>query len=324
MERLSIEIISMIAAEAAASASQSKLDKVFDVWDLHDKLKVPVTTLRNNSLAPFAAVSRDWQLAFEPFTFHTIILSPKRLAQAERQGYLTRRRLGYVRNVAVPITFPLPWPWDVPIIFSQVGEWPPPQEVDEKTDQTFTEDDAGSEEENAVSEENAGDEEDEEDEEYDSYLEDEDDLPPPQERGYDKIFTSIIRSLFRILKLAPVHENKQPYIDIRLGFPVPREYGWCFATHIEEPEAERTEVGWCKPLYLDLGLNEDELPELPVIASCSFELVSWSLFFTPETACKIASKMPYLRIINMHLSDKEWRDVDLRIKLRDGKCSLMI
>ncbi|KAH6952786.1 hypothetical protein DER45DRAFT_647466 [Fusarium avenaceum] len=314
MERLSIEIISIIAAEAAASASQSKLDKVFDVWDLHDKLKVPVTTSRSNSLASFAAVSRDWQLAFEPFTFHTLILSPKRLAQAERQGYLTRRRLGYIRSIAVPITFPLPWPWDVPIIFSQAGDWPPPPEVDEKKDQMLTEDDAGSEEESRLSE---GDTEDEEDKEYDSYLDDEDELPPPQERGYDKIFTSMIRSLFRILKLAPVHENKRPYIDLRLGFPVPREYGWCFATRIEEPEAERTEVGWCKPLYLDLGFNKDELPELPVIASCSFELISWSLFFTPETACALASKMPYLRKVNMHLSDKEWRDPDLRIKLRD-------
>ncbi|KAM0352987.1 hypothetical protein ACHAPU_001872 [Fusarium lateritium] len=291
MDRLSHEIISMIAAEAAASRPQPELDKVFDVWDLHDKPKVPSTSLGDNSLAPLAAVSRDWQLAFEPFTFHTLVLSPKRLAQAERQGYLTRRRLGYVRTIAVPITFPLPWPWDVPIVFSTVGEWPAPSE-----DQPDVAEDEASDEDKALSED---DSENEEDMEYNSYLDDEDDLLPTEERGYEKIFTSITRSLFRILKLAPVHENKQPYIDMRLGFPVPREFGWCFANHIEEPEAERTEVGWCRPLYLDLGLDKDELPELPVMASCSFHLVSWSLFFTPEAA------------------DKEWRDPALRVRLRD-------
>ncbi|KAJ4267250.1 hypothetical protein NW762_003353 [Fusarium torreyae] len=301
----------MIAAEAAASRPQIELDQVFDVWDLHDKLKVPSLSTRVNSLAPYACVSRRWQLAFEPFIFETLILSPKRLAQAERQGYLTQRRLGYVRTIAVPITFPLPWPWDVPIVFSQVAEWPPPPDIQPRKTDTI----AGGNE--NVDAENVSSEEEADDEEEDGCIEDEEDLLPPEERGYDKIFASIIRSLFRILKLAPVHENKQPYIDLRLGLPVPREYGWCFANCIEEPEAERTEVGWCKPLYLDLLLNQDEVPELPVIASCSFELVSWSIFLSPRTACVIASRMPHLKKLKLHLSDKEWREPALRVKLRD-------
>ncbi|KAF4971285.1 hypothetical protein FSARC_1855 [Fusarium sarcochroum] len=296
MERLSSEILYMIAAEAAASRPHVELDKVFDVWDLHDKLKVPSSSTRPNSLAPYASVSRGWQLAFEPFTFETLILSPKRLAQAERQGYLTQRRLGYVRTIAVPITFPLPWPWDVPIVFSQVAEWPPAPEVKPRKIDTTT---GGNE---TAGAENVSSEEEAEGEDEDEYIEDEEDLLPPEERGYDKILASIIRSLFRILKLAPVHENKQPYIDLRLGLPVPREYGWCFANCIEEPEAERTEVGWCKPLYLDLLLNQHELPELPVIASCSFE-------------------MPRLKKLKLHLSDKEWRDPLLRVRLRDDFAS---
>lgn len=318
MDRLSIEILSLIAAAAASSGPQIDLSTVYDVWTLHDKPKFPGSgKTKENSLASCAAVSRDWQLAFEPFMFQTLVLSPKRIVQAERQGYLTPRRLGYIRNIAVPITFPLPWPWDVPIVFAQVGEWPPPSEIDDGEDQKSVEGDESANVNDAAWENVAGSEEtDEEDLDSDGYMDVEDDMQPPEERGYDKLFTAIIRSLFRILKLAPVHENGQPYINLQLGFPVPREYGWCFAKSIYEPEAERVEVGWCSPLYLDLGFNQDELPSLPAIASCSFDLVSWSLFFAPESVCKIASKMPRLRKIKMHLSDMEWRNPELRVGLR--------
>jgi hypothetical protein len=316
MDRLSIEILSLIASAAASSGPQIDLDTVYDVWGLHDKPKFPVTGKpKDNSLAPYTAVSRDWQLAFEPFTFHTLVLSPKRIVQAERQGYLTRRRLKYIRNIAVPITFPLPWPWDVPIVFSRVGEWPP---VDDLKDQKMIEDDESADEDDAAWEDVEGNENEDLDG-YDDYIDEEDELQPPEERGYDKLFTSIIKSLFRILKIAPVHENGQPYIDIRFGFPVPREYGWCYTTRIEEHEAERTEAGWCNSLYLDLGVIKDDLPELPVIASCHFDLVSWSLFITPEAACTITSKMPHLRKVKMHLSDMERKNPALRIKLREGK-----
>lgn len=319
MDRLSVEILHLIAAAAASSGPQIDLEKVYDVWGLHDKPKIPVPgEPKDNSLAPYAAVSRGWQLAFEPFTFQTLILSPKRIAQAERQGTLTRRRLGYVRNIAVPITFPLPWPWDVPIVFSRVGEWPPPSDFD-INDYKMIEDDESVDDDDALREDVEEVNEADNMDGVDDYMDDEDDLQPPEERGYEKLFTSIMKSLFRIIKMAPVHENGQPYIDLRLGFPVPREYGWCFATCIEEPEAERLEAGWFNPLYFDLGVNKDDLPELPVIASCRFDLVSWSLFFTPESACKIASKMPRLAKVKMHLSDMEWRDPALRVRLREGK-----
>ncbi|KAJ4117282.1 hypothetical protein NW765_010699 [Fusarium oxysporum] len=118
MDRLSTELLSMIAAEAAASGPQIDINTVFDVWDSDDTLKIPRTLSRDNSLAPFAAVSHNWQLAFEPFTFHTLVISPKRLVEAAQHGYLTHRRLGYVRFIAVLIAFPLPRPWDTPIVFS--------------------------------------------------------------------------------------------------------------------------------------------------------------------------------------------------------------
>ncbi|KAL4732654.1 hypothetical protein ACLX1H_001672 [Fusarium chlamydosporum] len=275
MDRLSVEILHLIAAAAASSGPQIDLEKVYDVWGLHDKPKIPVPgEPKDNSLAPYAAVSRGWQLAFEPFTFQTLILSPKRIAQAERQGTLTRRRLGYVRNIAVPITFPLPWPWDVPIVFSRVGEWPPPSDFD-INDYKMIEDDESVDDDDALREDVEEVNEADNMDGVDDYMDDEDDLQPPEERGYEKLFTSI-------------------------------------------PEAERLEAGWFNPLYFDLGVNKDDLPELPVIASCRFDLVSWSLFFTPEAACKIASKMPHLAKVKMHLSDMEWRDPALRVRLREA------
>ncbi|KPA39052.1 hypothetical protein FLAG1_08090 [Fusarium langsethiae] len=319
MDRISLEILSLIASAVASSGPQIDLDKVYDIWGLQDKPKFPATGKpHDNSLAPYAAVSRDWQLAFEPFTFHTLVLSPKKIVQAERQGYLTRRRLRYIRNIAVPITFPLPWPWDVPIVFSQLGEWPPPSEVEHLEDQKLTEDDGSADENHDAREDVVEGDVGEDPDGYDYYFDEEDELQPPEERGYDKMFASIIKALFRILKLAPVYDNGQPYINLRLGFPVPREYGWCVTSRIEEPEAERTEAGWCTPLYFDLDLGEDELPELPVIASCRFDLVSWSLFITPQAACTMVSKMTHARKIKMHLSNMERKNPALRIKLREG------
>ncbi|RGP63632.1 hypothetical protein FLONG3_9845 [Fusarium longipes] len=317
MDHLSVEIISLIAEAAASSGPQIDLDTVYDVWDLHDTPKFPTAGKpKDNSLAPYAAVSRNWQLAFEPFTFHTLVLSPKRIVQAERHGYLTQRRLKYVRNIAVPITLPLPWPWDVPIVFSRVGEWPPPSEFHDTKTQKMIEDDESAKGDNAALEDIQGKEEQDMDD-YDDYIDGEEGLEPPEARGYDKLFTSIIKSLFWILKMAPVHENGQPYIDLRLGFPVPREYGWCFARGIEEPEAKRVETGDCNPFYFDLGLGKDDLPNLPVIASCHFDLVSWSLLIKPEAACTMISKMTQLRKVEMHLSDMERKNPSLRTKLRE-------
>ncbi|EMT62557.1 hypothetical protein FOC4_g10006177 [Fusarium odoratissimum] len=254
MDRLSTELLSMIAAEAAASGPQIDINTVFDVWDSDDTLKIPRTLSRDNSLAPFAAVSHNWQLAFEPFTFHTLVISPKRLVEAAQHGYLTQRRLGYVRFIAVLIAFPLPRP----VI----------------------------------------------------------DFPHPRDRGYDRVFAKMIRILFSTLKLAPVHENHQPYIDIRLGFPVPREYGLSRISGPEEMEANTLEGPWLTTVYLGMNHDGEELPELPSIASCSFELVSWSLCFEPHTACIIGSKMPCLKKLKLHLSDRELKNKGLRNELR--------
>jgi hypothetical protein len=311
MECLSTELLSMIAAEAAASGPQIDINTVFDVWNSDDTLKVPRTLSRDNSLAPFATVSRNWQLAFEPFTFHTLVISPKRLVEAVQYGYLTERRLGYVRFIAVPITFPLPRPWDTPIVF--------PPELDARKEFVRARDDTDD-----VSSEDEVDENDEGDVDDDDgdYISNVIDFPHPKDRGYDKTFAKIIRILFNALKLAPVHENKQPYIDIRLGFPVPQEYGLSRISSPEEMEANTLEGPWLTTAYLDLDQQNEELPELPAIASCSFEFVSWSLCFEPHAACTIASKMPCLKKLKIHLSDREWKDQCLRNVLRKSKFSM--
>ncbi|KAF5680508.1 hypothetical protein FCIRC_5826 [Fusarium circinatum] len=296
MDRLSTELLSMIAAEAAASGPpQIDISTVFDAWDSDDKLKAPRTLSRHNSLAPYAAVSRNWQLAFEPFTFHTLVISPKRLIEAAQHGYLTERRLGYVRFIAVVIAFPLPRPWDTPIVF--------PPGLDVRGDFLRASDDTG-----YVS----SDDELEEDEDDTSAV----DFPHPRDRGYDRVFAKIMRILFNALKLAPVHENHQSYIDIRFGFPTPREYGLSRISSPEEMEANTLEGPWLTTIYFGMKHEGKELPELPSIASCSFELVSWSLCFEPHTACILASKMPRLKKLKLHLSDRELKDPDLRNELR--------
>jgi hypothetical protein len=310
MDRLSTELLSMIAAEAAASGPQIDINTVFDVWDSDDTLKIPRTLSRDNSLAPFAAVSHNWQLAFEPFTFHTLVISPKRLVEAAQHGYLTHRRLGYVRFIAVLVAFPLPRPWDTPIVFSP--------ELDIRKDLFRARGDTGD-----VSSEDEveGVEEDDVDGDGD-YITSVIDFPHPRDRGYDRVFAKIIRILFNTLKLAPVHENHQPYIDIRLGFPVPREYGLSRISGPEEMEANTLEGPWLTTVYLSMNHDGEELPELPSVASCSFELVSWSLCFEPHTACIIGSKMPCLKKLKLHLSDRELKDQGLRNELRNSKVSM--
>ncbi|RKL07111.1 hypothetical protein BFJ68_g8497 [Fusarium oxysporum] len=249
MDRLSTELLSMIAAEAAASGPQIDINTVFDVWDSDDTLKIPRTLSRDNSLAPFAAVSHNWQLAFEPFTFHTLVISPKRLVEAAQHGYLTHRRLGYVRFIAVLIAFPLPRPWDTPIVFSP--------ELDIRKDLFRARGDTGD-----VSSEDEveGVEEDDVDGDGD-YITSVIDFPHPRDRGYDRVFAKIIRILFNTLKLAPVHENHQPYIDIRLGFPVPREYGLSRISGPEEMEANTLEGPWLTTVYLKLASSLSILPQ---------------------------------------------------------------
>ncbi|RKL48818.1 hypothetical protein BFJ70_g1759 [Fusarium oxysporum] len=249
MDRLSTELLSMIAAEAAASGPQIDINTVFDVWDSDDTLKIPRTLSRDNSLAPFAAVSHNWQLAFEPFTFHTLVISPKRLVEAAQHGYLTHRRLGYVRFIAVLIAFPLPRPWDTPIVFSP--------ELDIRKDLFRARGDTGD-----VSSEDEveGVEEDDVDGDGD-YITSVIDFPHPRDRGYDRVFAKIIRILFNTLKLAPVHENHQPYIDIRLGFPVPREYGLSRISAPEEMEANTLEGPWLTTVYLKLASSLSILPQ---------------------------------------------------------------
>ncbi|RKK74854.1 hypothetical protein BFJ69_g8142 [Fusarium oxysporum] len=249
MDRLSTELLSMIAAEAAASGPQIDINTVFDVWDSDDTLKISRTLSRDNSLAPFAAVSHNWQLAFEPFTFHTLVISPKRLVEAAQHGYLTQRRLGYVRFIAVLIAFPLPRPWDTPIVFSP--------ELDIRKDLFGARGDTGD-----VSSEDEveGVEEDDVDGDGD-YITSVIDFPHPRDRGYDRVFAKIIRILFNTLKLAPVHENHQPYIDIRLGFPVPREYGLSRISGPEEMEANTLEGPWLTTVYLKLASSLSILPQ---------------------------------------------------------------
>ncbi|KAL7764707.1 hypothetical protein ACKLNR_005852 [Fusarium oxysporum f. sp. zingiberi] len=249
MDRLSTELLSMIAAEAAASGPQIDINTVFDVWDSDDTLKIPRTLSRDNSLAPFATVSHNWQLAFEPFTFHTLVISPKRLVEAAQHGYLTQRRLGYVRFIAVLIAFPLPRPWDTPIVFS------PEQDI--RKDLFRARGDTGD-----VSSEDEveGVEEDDVDGDGD-YITSVIDFPHPRDRGYDRVFAKIIRILFNTLKLAPVHENHQPYIDIRLGFPVPREYGLSRISGPEEMEANTLEGPWLTTVYLKLASSLSILPQ---------------------------------------------------------------
>ncbi|KAF5722026.1 hypothetical protein FMUND_3249 [Fusarium mundagurra] len=301
MDRLSTELLSMIAAEAAACGPQININTVFDVWDSNDTLKNPRTLSRHNSLAPYAAVSHNWQLAFEPFTFHTLVISPKRLIEAAQHGYLTERRLGYVRFIAVLIAFPLPRPWDTPIIF--------PPGLDIRGDFLRGRDDAGyiSSEDELEEHEGDGD---------GDYITSVIDFPHPRDRGYDRVFAKIMRILFNALKVAPVHENQEPYIDIRFGFPIPREFGLSRISSPEEMEANTLEGPWLTTIYLGMNHDGKELPELPSIASCSFELVSWSLCFEPHTACILVSKMPYLKKLKLHLSDRELKDPGLRIEMR--------
>ncbi|EWG52466.1 hypothetical protein FVEG_11208 [Fusarium verticillioides 7600] len=301
MDRLSTELLSMIAAEAAACGPQIDINTVFDVWDSNDTLKTPRTLSRHNSLAPYAAVSHNWQLAFEPFTFHTLVISPKRLIEAAQHGYLTERRLGYVRFIAVLIAFPLPRPWDTPIIF--------PPGLDVRGDFLRARDDAGYVSSEDEFEEHEGDGDGD-------YVTSVIDFPHPRDRGYDRVFAKIMRILFNALKLAPVHENQEPYIDIRFGFPIPREFGLSRISSPEEMEANTLEGPWLTTIYFDMNHNGEELPELPSIASCSFELVSWSLCFEPHTACIFASKMPHLKKLKLHLSDRELKDPGLRIDMR--------
>ncbi|KAF5536101.1 hypothetical protein FNAPI_11869 [Fusarium napiforme] len=301
MDRLSTELLSMIAAEAAACGPQIDINTVFDVWDSNDTLKTPRTLSRHNSLAPYAAVSHNWQLAFEPFTFHTLVISPKRLIEAAQHGYLTERRLGYVRFIAVLIAFPLPRPWDTPIIF--------PPGLDVRGDFLRARDDAGYVSSEDEFEENEGDGDGD-------YITSVIDFPHPRDRGYDRVFAKIMRILFNALKLAPVHENQEPYIDIRFGFPIPREFGLSRISSPEEMEANTLEGPWLTTIYFGMNRNGEELPELPSIAACSFELVSWSLCFEPHTACILASKMPHLKKLKLHLSDRELKDPGLRIELR--------
>ncbi|RKK50439.1 hypothetical protein BFJ66_g1706 [Fusarium oxysporum f. sp. cepae] len=249
MDRLSTELLSMIAAEAAASGPQIDINTVFDVWDSDDTLKIPRTLSRDNSLAPFAAVSHNWQLAFEPFTFHTLVISPKRLVEAAQHGYLTHRRLGYVRFIAVLIAFPLPRPWDTPIVFSP--------ELDIRKDLFRARGDTGD-----VSSEDEVEGVEENDVDGDGdYITSVIDFPHPRDRGYDRVFAKIIRILFNTLKLAPVHENHQPYIDIRLGFPVPREYGLSRISAPEEMEANTLEGPWLTTVYLKLASSLSILPQ---------------------------------------------------------------
>jgi hypothetical protein len=307
MDRLSTELLSMIAAEAAACGPQIDISTVFDVWDCNDTLKTPRTLSRHNSLAPYAAVSHNWQLAFEPFTFHTLVISPKRLIEAAQHGYLTERRLGYVRFIAVLIAFPLPRPWDTPIIF--------PPGLDVREDFLRARDDAGYVSSEDEFEENEGDGDG-------GYVTSVIDFPHPRDRGYDRVFAKIMRILFNALKLAPVHENQEPYIDIRFGFPIPREFGLSRISSPEEMEANTLEGPWLTTMYFDMSRNGEELPKLPSIASCSFELVSWSLCFEPHTACILASKMPHLKKLKLHLSDRELKDPGLRIDMRKSEISV--
>ncbi|KAJ4124266.1 hypothetical protein NW768_009625 [Fusarium equiseti] len=188
MDRISIDILSLIAAAAASSGPEIDLSTVYDVWTLHDKPKFPGSGKpKENSLASCAAVSREWQLAFEPFTFRTLVLSPKRIVQAERQGYLTPRRLGCIRNLAVPITFPLPWPWDVPIVFAQVGEWPPPSEFDDAEVQKTIDGNESANANGTAWEDVEGSEgTNDEDLDNDGYMDVEDDMQPPEERDFAK------------------------------------------------------------------------------------------------------------------------------------------
>ncbi|PNP86175.1 hypothetical protein FNYG_00403 [Fusarium nygamai] len=301
MDRLSTELLSMIAAEAAACGPQIDINTVFDVRDSNDTLKTPRTLSRHNSLAPYAAVSHNWQLAFEPFTFHTLVISPKRLIEAAQHGYLTERRLGYVRFIAVLIAFPLPRPWDTPIIF--------PPGLDIRGDFLRARDDTGYISSEDELEENDGDGDGD-------YITSVIDFPHPRDRGYDRVFAKIMRILFNALKLAPVHENQEPYIDLRFGFPIPREFGLSRISSPEEMEASTLEGPWLTTIYFGMNRIGEELPELPSIASCSFELVSWSLCFEPHTACILASKMPYLKKLKLHLSDRELKDPGLRIEMR--------
>ncbi|KAG5798445.1 hypothetical protein H9Q69_002513 [Fusarium xylarioides] len=306
MDRLSTELLSMIAAEAAACGPQIDINTVFDVWDSGDTLKNPRTLSRHNSLAPYAAVSHNWQLAFEPFTFHTLVISPKRLIEAAQHGYLTERRLGYVRFIAVLVAFPLPRPWDTPIIF--------PPGLDVRRDFLRARDDTGSISSEDELEEHEGDGDGD-------FITSVIDFPHPRDRGYDRVFAKIMRILFNALKLAPVHENQEPYIDIRFGFPIPREYGLSRISSPEEMEASTLESHWLTIVYLGMNHDGKELPELPSIASCSFELVSWSLCFEPHTACILASKMPCLKKLKLHLSDRELKEPGLRIELRNKLAS---
>lgn len=58
------------------------------------------------SLAPFATLSRQWQPYIEAQTFRRLFLNPARLSEAISQNYLTPTRLSYIRYLRCEFIFP--------------------------------------------------------------------------------------------------------------------------------------------------------------------------------------------------------------------------
>ncbi|KAM5350393.1 hypothetical protein ACJ41O_006898 [Fusarium nematophilum] len=264
--------------------SQAVEDIPYDM--IEDCYNRPASSrLDPESLSHYAVISRQWQAAVEPFTFKELCLNSDDISEAESKEILTPERLSYVRKLTVSIEFPLPW--------KQSPESYPDGVADDVLGHVASE---------------------APNPQPDSF--------PPEERGYEGMFTSIITSLFRMLHRVPF--KKGPSIDVEFVIPVPEEFHWnciekSYSMDFELAETAQTESGKRKPLYLDLQLDEGvELPEVPAISSCKFHLESWSLFFAPRAVCLMASKMTRLKKLELLLSDEEKRDEALRIRQRDG------
>ncbi|KAJ3526294.1 hypothetical protein NM208_g11263 [Fusarium decemcellulare] len=302
MDKIPNEVIELVVFEAEFGGEPGDPD-----WETIYS-RAPIWEFeRARSLALYTAVCRRWQHIFEPYTFKLLDISPKRLAQAEREGILNPRRLSYIRTIKIPIIFP--WKFtpgrrneeDDEIDDDEMGE---DEEEDEVMDEV---------------EEAVEDDGDDEWEDADEDEEDEDDGRPLLERrGYNHaIFDSSIRRIFHLLSKAPARDK--PHIDMIFCIMVPEEFVWTGFYPPDEAEAAQTESGQVKPVYLDLQLEDnEELPEIPVVNNCTFELISWSLFFSPTVMCRMVSKMTQLKRLELDLSDEERRDPALRIEQRQG------
>ncbi|KAF7552539.1 hypothetical protein G7Z17_g4270 [Cylindrodendrum hubeiense] len=79
------------------------------VWHLVESTRFIYEVLEDvptDSLATYATISHQWQQQVEALTFRHLFLTPKIIASAEAESYLTPTRLSYLRYIQVDFFFP--------------------------------------------------------------------------------------------------------------------------------------------------------------------------------------------------------------------------